>query len=85
MQLSFQTFYKEIFCLRCPCFLFSVSWNIERIATGFDLTDDDSILGDSRAIRHQEPGPLRDCVEHSFLPAWASHLQSILWEGCILI
>lgn len=33
---------------------------------GFDLTDDDSTLGDSGTVRQQEPGFLKDCIEQSF-------------------
>ena len=41
VQLSFYSLYKKPAYLRCPYFLLSLSWYTERVATSFDLTDDD--------------------------------------------
>lgn len=54
-QLSFDFLHEKLACLGPSCFPLSVSWAIDGIATGFDLTDNDSTLG--RAEQTEKPGP----------------------------
>ena len=85
VQLSFYSLYKKTAYLWCPYFLLSLSWYTEKVATSFDLTDDDSAQVIAKRQDSRDLGIRKTVWRTVSPPGWTSHLQPILWWGNSLL